>query len=323
MKFNNGYKHITVKLLYADSDLAKHAYEFGREGESIHYELPERYDENEYECKRFIGNLINGKTFPKYCLEGHRISFNVKGISRICLSQLTRDNAIFCSGTQGTKVLSQEYNIPMNIYADKEIMRNIKKAQKYLETAYQLCCEKNIPYPESRYILIGSHTINCNCSFTLSAFVRACYSRTNNSFCDELNYVYRKMFHELDVFIHQLNDQNSRKLWQHFVNEKNCINDEPYTRASIFNNDFMPKHNTFNNYTVETPAQNDWRKSCWKMELERIYDEEAYLLTSREIEEIEYWKRIPDKELPTTFDEESCWSPANMIKQANYKEHKK
>ena len=40
-------------------------------------------------------------------------------------------------------------------------------------------------------------------------------------------------------------------------------------------------------------------------------------------EEIEYWKRIPDKELPTTFDEESCWSPANMIKRANYKEHKK
>ena len=67
-KFNNGYENITVKLLYADDKLAKHAYEFGREGESIHYNLTERYSKYEDECVDFVNNLIEGKTFPKYLL---------------------------------------------------------------------------------------------------------------------------------------------------------------------------------------------------------------------------------------------------------------
>lgn len=319
--FNPGYKNIKVRLLYADEDLAKHTYEFGREGESIHYDLREFYNEDDEECDEFISNIINSKTFPKFCLEGHRISFAVEGISRICLSQLTRDNAIFCSGTQGTKVLDQTYNIPLNIYNDKDIMSEIEIAQEHLEQAYQKCCEKNLPYPESRYILIGSHTINCNCSFTPSAFVRACHSRTNNSFCDELNYVYRKMFYELTKFINLLQNYHSKMLWQWLINEENCINDKYYKRASIFNSDFTPLIN--NNYKKpDTPAQNDWRKSCWKLELERIYKEEPYLLTESEKEEIKYWLTIPNDMLPTTFDEDNMWTPRQMVKRANfYKEN--
>ena len=312
--FNNGYKNIQVNLIYADDCLAKHVYEFGREGESIHYDLPDKYDCNNQDCNDFINNLIKGKTFPKYCFEGHRISFEVKGISRICLSQLTRDNAIFCSGTQGTKVLPQVYNIPCNIYQDSEIMEYLIAGQTYLEKAYKLCCEKNLPYPESRYILIGSHTINCNCSFTVSAFVRACYSRTNNSFCDELNYVYRKMYHELVKFISEISDNNSKRLWSWLINENNCINDAYYTRASIFNSDFTPLLNK-NKPKPEISAQNDWRKSCWKIELERILEDEPWLLTEHEKEEIRYWKSIETNDLPTSFDETSKWCPSNMIKE--------
>ena len=311
--FNNGYKNIQVNLIYADNCLAKHAYEFGREGESIHYDLPGKYDSDNQDCNDFINNLIDGKTFPKYCFEGHRISFEVKGISRICLSQLTRDNAIFCSGTQGTKVLPQIYNIPCNIYQDDEIMGEIREAQNHLEKAYQMCCEKNLPYPESRYILIGSHTINCNCSFTPSAFVRACYSRTNNSFCDELNYVYRKMYYEVVSFINSIEDCNSKKIWSWLINEKNCINDKYYTRASIFNSDFTPLLNK-DMPKPEISAQNDWRKSCWKIELERILEEEPWLLTEHEKDEIRYWKSMENNDLPTSFDENSKWCPSNMIK---------
>lgn len=317
MKFNEGYKNTEVKLIYADKELAKHAYEFGREGESIHYDLTEKYDENNYDCLSFVDNLINGKTFPKYCLEGHRINFEVKGISRICLSQLTRDNAIFCSGTQGTKVLDQTYNIPLNIYNDKDIMSELTIAQEHLEKAYQKCCEKNLPYPESRYILIGSHTINCNCSFTVSSFVRACYSRTNNSFCDELNYVYRKMFHEITTFINNLDSELDKKIWKWLINEKNCINDEYYTRATIFNSDFSPLEQT-KRPLPKNFAQNDWRNSCWKLELERILVEEPWLLTDKEKNEIKYWIKIPKDQLPTTFDETNYWSPREMIKRANF-----
>ena len=320
--FNEGYKNIQVKLIYADKDLAKHAYEFGREGESIHYDLPEQYSPKHTDCLLFVDNLINGKTFPKFCLEGHRISFEVKGISRICLSQLTRDNAIFCSGTQGTKVLDQTYNIPLNIYNDKDIMKELTEAQEHLERAYQMCCEKDLPYPESRYILIGSHTINCNCSFTPAAFVRACYSRTNNSFCDELNYVYRKMFYELKKFINSLDGQLDKAIWEWLINENNCINDKYYTRASIFNSDFSPLEQQ-KHQLPRIPAQNDWRNSCWKLELERMLVEEPWLLTEKEVNEIRHWLSIEKDKLPTTFIKGNYWSPAEMVKRADfYKENK-
>lgn len=319
--FNDGYSNIDVKLIYADNELAKHAYEFGREGESIHYSLKEIYEENDKDCKDFVSSLINGKTFPKYCFEGHRISFQVTGISRICLSQLTRDNAIFCSGTQGTKVLNQEYNIPKNIYNNEKIMSELREAQEHLERAYQICCEENLPYPESRYILIGSHTINCNCSYTPSSFSRACFSRTNNSFCDELNYVYRKMYFEVCKFIKTLKDKNSKMIWEWLINEKNCINDGIYQRASIFNSDFSPLQNKDSEYKPEVPAQNDWRKSCWKMELERMYKEEPHLLTEKEKKEIEYWTN--EEDLVTTFDENNPWTPNKMIKGCYYYEERK
>ena len=126
------------------------------------------------------------------------------------------------------------------------------------------------------------------------------------------------MFYELSNFIDKLTDENSRKIWTHFVNQKTCINDNYYTRASIFNSDFMPKDNLEHKRVEKQPAQNDWRKSCWKMELERIYSEEPYLLTDKELIEIGYWKKFKNDELPTSFDKNSYWSPSKMIKRVDY-----
>lgn len=316
-KFNKGYSNIRVKLLSFDGDeLAKKAYQFGVYGSDAYYIPDIEYEENKIEVKRFVEEVIEGTTFPKYLLEGTRINFSIEGISRICLAQLTRDNAIFCSESHGLRPLSQEFNIPIYIANDESIMSKVKKAQKLLEEAYIECCEKEIPYPESRYICLHSQTISLTCSFTPAAFARACYSRTNNSFCDELNYVYRKMFNELRTEILNLVDENAKVLWRWLVNEKKCIDDNFYRRTNVFNGDFLP----FNKETVKRPAQNDWRKSSWKMELERIYEEEPYLLTDKERCEIFRWQVIENSgvKLPTTYDESLPRAAKNRIKNMYY-----
>lgn len=316
-KFNKGYSNIKVSLLsFEGNDLAKRAYLFGVYGSDA-YKCPLKvYNEELLDVKRFVKEVLGGTTFPKFLMEGTRIEFAVEGISRICLAQLTRDNAIFCSESHGLRPLSQEFNIPLNIATDESIMGKLEQAQKILEDAYIECCEKEIPFPESRYICLHSQTISLTCSFTPAAFARACYSRTNNSFCDELNYVYRKMFYELSKAIASLADENSRVLWNWLINQKKCIDDNYYRRTNVFNGDFLP----FNNEPVENPAQNDWRKSCWKMELERMLEEEHYLLTDREKAEIVRWKIVESTglELPTTYNDKVERVAKNSIKSTDY-----
>lgn len=315
--FNEGYKNIKVRLLSFDGDnLAKRCYEFGVYGSDA-YERPSKtYVRESDDVARFIDDVLNGKTFPKFAMMGTRIEFAVEGISRICLAQLTRDNAIFCSESHGLRPLSQEFNIPLNIAKDESIMSKVKAAQNLLEEAYIEACEKELPYPETRYICLHSQTISLTCSFTPADFARACYSRTNNSFCDELNYVYRKMFYALTSKICKLHDENSKKLWSWLINEKKCIDDNFYTRTKVFNGDFLP----FEGIVPETPAQNDWRNSCWKMELERMLEEEPYLLTRRERTVIETWLLVENAnlELPTTYSKRYYRAAKNAIKNMPY-----
>lgn len=320
MKLNKGFKHVTVKLLSFDGDsLAKKCYEFGRFGDDSYDRLPEHYMDNRIDSAAFIQSIIDGATFPKYALQGTRINFSVEGISRICLAQLTRDPAMFCSESHGLRPMSQELNIPLNMANDPDIMGPFIKAQKLLEKAYIIACEKELPFPETRYLLGHAQTISICCSFTPADFVRACYSRTNNSFCDELNYVYRKMFNELRKAIRLLVDNNSLQLWNWLINEKKCIDDNYYTRTNVFNGDFLPSE-------VKDglrPAQNDWRKSGWKLELERIWKEEPELLTKEEQREIAAWQEVEAwAELPTSYVSSNSRVAKNTIKEMPYYESK-
>lgn len=315
-KFNNGYSNIKVKLLSFDGEnLAKNCYEFAQFGLDRARLFWEEYDKDSHNVKVFVNELTSGKTFPKYALLGHRILFSIEGISRICLAQLTRDSAFFCSESHGLRPLSQEFNIPMNIYADDSIMGKLSKAQELLESAYIEACEKEIPFPESRYLCLHSQTISLTAGFTPADFSRSCYSRTNNSFCDELNYVYRKMFNCVKNAIEQIDDENSKKIWSWLINEKNCIDDGYYTRTKVFNGDFSLMDETTNG-RVEEPSQNDWRKSCWKIELERMLVEEPELLTNREKNTIRNWQNSDT--LPTTYDSDNDRAAKNYIKQMDY-----
>lgn len=318
-KFNNGYKNIKVELTDFEGDnLAKRCYEFSVYG-SDSYKFPnKKYDKNSDDVKRYVWELKNGTTFPKFAFMGTRIDFSIEGISRICLAQLTRDGAIFCSESHGLRPLSQCFNIPMNIYADKSIMSKLKRAEKLLESAYVEACEKEIPFPESRYLCLHSQTISLCASYTPLDFKKYCFSRTNNSFCDELNYVYRKMFNELRNKIHNLTDENSKEIWNWIINEKSCIDDSYYMRTNVFNGDFS--YGEAENFKVSRPAQNDWRKSCWKLELERIYKEEPFLLTEKEKQAIENWNKdeLEGINLFTSYDNNLDRSAKNSIKHMPY-----
>lgn len=316
-KFNNGYSNIKVRLLdFCGEKIAENCYEFGEFGLDRKSLFWEPYAEDSENVKTFVNELLSGKTFPKYAFLGHRILFSIEGISRICLAQLTRDSAFFCSESHGLRPLSQEFNIPMNIYSDESIMSKLSKAQMLLEEAYIEACEKEIPFPESRYICLHSQTISLTAGFTASDFARCCHSRTNNSFCDELNYVYRKMFNCLKNAIEQIKDVNSKRIWSWLINEAKCIDDGYYTRTNVFNGDFSLMDDRVGNVEVDMPAHNDWRKSCWKMELERMEIEEPELLTERERMTIANWKNA--ETLPTTYSPDGDRAAKNSVKKTDY-----
>lgn len=314
MKIHEGYKDIKVKVLNFDKNLLEHAYSFGRFGRDS-YKFPNEYYTT-HDLIEFLNELKQGITFPKYCFEGTRIDFQIEGISRICLAQLTRDNAIFCSESHGLRPLSMELNLPLSVINDDEVMERVIKAQSLLEEAYCIACEHELPYPETRYIGLHAQTISCNVSFTPASFKRSCFSRTNNSFCDELNYVYRKMFNAFKEAVVCCDSLNN-KLWDWLLPEKSCIDDNYYTRTNVFNGDF--NWNEINKGPYENiPAQNDWRKSGWKLELERIYNYEPYLLTDKEKSLIKGMLKIDSTLLPTSYDCSKERVAKNAIKNMDY-----
>ena len=324
MKFNNGYNNINVELRYwAGEDFAKQVYEFGRMSHDFIDPLPHDYEENNPDCIKLIDKIIAGTTLPKYALQGTRINFAIEKISRICLAQITRDPAIFASASTGVFPLTQEFNLPMSIYKDESIMNKLTKAQKILESAYIEACEKEIPSIEARYIGLHCQVISLTASYIPSDFVRACYSRTSSNFCDECNYVYRLMYHKLNDAINMLKDHNSKKLWQWIISESKCINDRLYLRERLYNSDF-----NYNDYfdgnhhrsskDVTTKALNDWRRSGWKLELERMYDEQPWLLTSYEKRCVEVWRKWSFSELKTTYDGTQKDVCKNAIKNMDY-----
>lgn len=318
MNIHKGYKDVKVKLISFDEDIAKNCYDFGKFGDDGYRPLPTLYNKKDEKCFSFIKDIVDGKTFPKYAFEGTRINFEIQGISRICLAQLTRDPAIFCSESHGLRPVSQDLNIPLNIANDPDIMEPFIKAQKLLEEAYIIACEKELPYPETRYLMPHAQTISVTCSFTPANFAKACFSRTNNSFCDELNYVYRKMFYVLKQKIQNLSDLNSFRIWNWLINVEKCIDDSFYKRTNVFNGDFIPRIAKITK--VNRPAQNDWRKSGWKLELERMYNEEPWLLTGNELAEILNWllDERTGEILPSTYNGNEERVAKNAIKTMSY-----
>lgn len=316
MKFNNGYNNIKVELKdWLGDDLARQVYNFGRLSHDFIDPLPEMYDANNPDCVKLIDKIIEGTTLPKFALQGHRINFAIYKMSRICLAQITRDPAFFASASTGVFPLTQEFNMPMSIMKDESIMSKVEKAQKLLEEAYIEACEKEIPSIEARYIGLHPQVISLTASYVPSDFVRACYSRTSSNFCDECNYVYRLMYHELRKAIDNLTEPNSIKLWNWLIKENKCIYDGIYARERLFNSDFTYDKS----YKPTKKALNDWRKSGWKLELERMLKEQPYLLTEKEKKAISQWMEDETSgELPTTYDNTERDALVNAIKEMDY-----
>lgn len=315
--YHNGYDDIKVKLLdFSGNDLGRECVMFGNLGEF--YEGIDEYNPFDPKCEQIVDEIINGKTFPKFAFEGHTISFQIDGISRICLAQLTRERGFFCSASGDVRPLTQDFIIPKAIYQNKEWMEKIDKAQKLLEEVYIDMCEAEIPYMESRYIGLHAQTISLCYNASAFNFMRSCNSRTENNFADEINYVYRLMRKALiEEIISVVRDPLSIKLWRWLLDMSD--NKKAYTRDHTYNNDFE-RFPTPEGYDFGECAHNDWRKSSWKLELEQIYKNKPDLLFPDEQAMILRWIKAEEegKELPTTYDENSPLVAKNRIKTVDY-----
>lgn len=320
-KYHRGYEDINVRLLnFVGEDLGRQCVMFGNIGEF--YEGIDKYDPNDPRCIKIVDEIINGKTFPKYAFEGTSVSFQINNISRICLAQLTRERGFFCSASGDVRPLTQDFIIPAAIYDNKVWMAKLYTAQKLLEELYIEMCEAEVPYMESRYLGLHCQTISICYNAPVFNFMRSCNTRTENNFADEINYIYRLMLRELQKEIQKIKDPLSKKLWIWLYSFAD--NKKAYTRDHTYNNDF-DRYSLPADFVQDECAHNDWRKSSWKLELEKIYREKPELLFSGEKEMIERWleKEKNGEELPTTYDSESPLVAKNRIKTVDYYEKDK
>lgn len=321
-KFYAGYENISVQLLnFAGNDLARQVVSFGNLGETYEGCTYDEYDET---SKQIVSDVIEGRTFPKYALEGHSVAFQVNNISRVCLAQLTRDQGFFCSASGGVRPLTQEFVTPLSIYNNPEWMQELKDIERRIERLYIQMNEAGVPYLDTRYFGFHAQTISCCYTAPIGKFLRSFNTRTENGYSDECNYIFRLMLRELKNAIkEQVTDTNSLRLWNWLLSQAD--HKTWYKRGGHYNNDF-DRYPTPQGFVFPEPAHNDWRKSGWKLELERMYEKQPDLLLPGEKEMIERWKKEEEVmgEAHTTYDENYYKAPPQAIKETYYyKELKK
>lgn len=317
-KFRDGYENISVKLIdWKGDDLARAVSEFGKLGEFYEGAESLEYSQDNPHFQKVIDEIINGKTFAKYAFEGSKISFQINNISRICLAQLTREKGFFCSQSGDTRPLTQDIIVPKAIHNNKQWMEKLEKIQNDLEDLYTDICESGITYMDARYIGLHSQTISLCYTADVIQWLNSCNSRTENNFADEINYVYRLMRYELVKAINGLSDKLSKKLWLWLLDKSD--KKTFYKRDHTYNNDFS-RFETPEGFSFDEPAHNDWRKSSWKLELEKMYEKNPELLLPGEKEMIEKWIVLENEgiNLPTTYEKDSKYSAVTRIKQMDY-----
>ena len=133
--WHEGFKDIKVKLIScAGNDLARQVVLFGQHGEF--YQGIDSYSPDNPEAIKIVDEIIKGKTFPKYCFEGHTVAFEIQNISRVNLAQFTRERGFFCSESSAVRPLTQDFIVPLSIYRNKDWMQRLKKIQQDIEDLY-------------------------------------------------------------------------------------------------------------------------------------------------------------------------------------------
>lgn len=320
-KFYNGFENIKVELIkYDGNKLAHNVCEFGKYAEF--YEGFDHYSVDNASCQQIVDEIIAGVTFPKYALQGHHVTFSISGISRVCLAQFTREGTndtgtFFCSASSGTRPLTQEQVIPMNIYANKDWMERYARINEELESLYCDILDSGIPFMDARYIMPHAQTIDICYTASMSSFIGSCGKRFDSCIADEINYIYRLMLNELKKAIAKdVTDPLSLKLWNWLINKCDI---KRYSTNLTYRNDFE-RYPTPENVVFEEGAHNDWTKSQWKLELEKMYREKPELLLPGEKEMIERWLKLEadGRELPSTYRADAPYTPQATIKQMYY-----
>lgn len=308
----NGYENISVELInFTGNDIARQCWEFGKHAEFYNYKTSyENTDKNI--LHNFIEDIINGKTFPKYAFEGINVAFKINNISRICLAQLTREKGFFCSESGDVRPLTQDLLIPAAIYKNENWIKRYENIQRELESLYCDMALQGITYMDARYIMPHCQTISVSYCTSLINFMKSCASRTQNGFADEINYIYKLMRWELYTYCKNNCDELSLQLMQWLFNMS--IIRGPYLRDHTYNNDFK-EYDVPKGYEFDELPHNDFTKSSWFIELNKLYETKPYLLTESEKKMIENWSKYGAS---STYDKNMKYTLYSAIKDMEY-----
>lgn len=132
----------------------------------------------------------------KQSLEDIRITFAIRGASRVLTHQLVRTRqAAFKQQSQRDCYMGDtpEFRMPESVWMNEECRTQWVRALVESHVAYQMAIEADVPYEDARYILNEGTTNFILCEYSLRTFLETYAYRACVMFQDEMVWVFRAM----------------------------------------------------------------------------------------------------------------------------------
>lgn len=295
-----GYKGISVEVIQLTAHPGKIVWDMLKQ---TWIRLHDKaYDENDIEVRTFIDDSLAKRLNPSP-LETIYCQVVFKGISRVCLAQVTRQRDwLFNSESQMPQAPTHNVVIPLNIYNSKykdEYIQLVKASQELYDKMIAGNERKettNIPYQDARYCLLNGQTTDISASFKLTKFVSDCGGRMDNNTHDELNYLFRLTKKAILKAVDESKEMDSldKHIYRSLLANADAAGakqHKSYCCDAMFGNSFKRYPDGSAYVTIATEnCLLDYRKLAWFDELQRIYEEEPELLEPGEKEMIEKWR---------------------------------
>ena len=183
-----GQDGIEVALVqdFQDADLD----EIGRWAQSASAGAPEAIRARENPAEYLEGGLA------QQSLEDIRISFAVRGVSRVLTHQLVRTRqAAFKQQSQRDCYMGEhpEFRMPESVWTDPICRNDFINALRAAHYAYNTAIDRDVPYEDARYILPEGTTNFILCEYSIRTFLETYAYRACIMFQDEYVWVMRAM----------------------------------------------------------------------------------------------------------------------------------
>jgi hypothetical protein len=186
-KINNGFDDIRVNITKIEEQPFRVIWDWYKQTWIKYQNI--NYNVSEYQRKACI-DVLNHRALPT-ALENIEVQFEIKGLSRVALAQITRGRVgwVYNVESQMPQHVNHNVTIPKNIY-DKyfdDVIRLACQSQDLYDEMYKA----GIPAQDCRYILLHGQTTNMICGTNALALMNFFPRRMCNGLTDELNIICR------------------------------------------------------------------------------------------------------------------------------------